>query len=68
MTVGRKSAYFKELKDSQLFDQLIGKYKGLKSDPQPTILTHKEIVQHHVTDLDRLIHARVPPPRFGGTG
>src|SRR5689334_9357297 len=50
MTVARKNAYFTNLKDSQLFDTLIGQYKDLASDPQATSLTHKQIVQHHITD------------------
>lgn len=55
MTVGRRSRYYGNLKDSQLFDELIGQYNGLASDPEPTVLTHKEIVQHHVTDWDFML-------------
>lgn len=55
MTVGRHNQYFEELKDSQLFDDLIGKYPGLQSDAQATPLTHKELVQHHVTDWDFML-------------
>jgi Rhs element Vgr protein len=55
MTIGRHNRYYENLKDSQLFDTLIGKYKGLKSESQPTALTHKEIVQHHITDWDFML-------------
>ena len=55
MTVGRHNQYFEDLKDSQLFDDLIGKYPGLQSDPQTTQLKHKELVQHHVTDWDFML-------------
>lgn len=55
MTIGRRSRYFENLKDSRLFDELIGNYKGLKSDPGETQLTHKELVQHHISDWDFML-------------
>ncbi|MEO5593065.1 MAG: type VI secretion system tip protein VgrG [Chitinophagaceae bacterium] len=55
MTVGRKSKYFENLKDSQLFDDLAGQYSGLKSDADETTVTNKELVQHHITDWDFLL-------------
>lgn len=55
MTIGRRNRYYENLKDSQLFDELIGSYSGLTSDPETTALTHKEIVQHHVTDWDFML-------------
>ncbi len=55
MTIGRRSRYFENMKDSQLFDDLIGRYAGLTSDPQETRLTHKELVQHHITDWDYML-------------
>jgi len=54
MTIGRHSHYFENVKDSQVFDELIEKY-NLKSDPQPTKLKHKELVQHHISDWDFLV-------------
>src|SRR5882724_1779606 len=54
MTIGRHSHYFENVKDNQVFDELIEKYK-LKSDPQTTTLTHKELVQHHISDWDFLL-------------
>jgi Rhs element Vgr protein len=54
MTIGRHSHYFENVKDSQVFDELIEKYK-LKSDSEATTLKHKELVQHHISDWDFLI-------------
>ena len=53
MTIGRHSHYFENVKDSQVFDELIEKYK-LSSDPEATTLKHKELVQHHISDWDFL--------------
>jgi len=55
MTIGRKNAYYTQVKDSDLMDQLVGNYKTLSSDIKPTKLKHKEIVQHHITDWDLLL-------------
>jgi Rhs element Vgr protein len=55
MTIGRHSRYYEQVKDSQIFDTLIGAYSGLTSDAQTTTLTHKEVVQHHVSDWDFLL-------------
>lgn len=51
MSIGRRSRYFENVKDSQVFDELAGAY-GLRSDSESTPLTHKELVQHHITDWD----------------
>ena len=55
MTLGRHSRYFEQVKDSEVFDDLIGKYSGLTSDTQATTLQHKELVQHHLTDWDFML-------------
>lgn len=55
MTIGRKSRYYENLKDNQLFDELIGRYPGLSADAQTTTLKHKELVQHHISDWDFLL-------------
>jgi Rhs element Vgr protein len=55
MTIGRHSRYFNNSKDSRVFDELIGQYKGLKSDPETTKLEHKELVQHHISDWDFML-------------
>ncbi len=55
MTLGRHSKYFQNKKDSELFDEIIGNYSGLSSDLKVTSLTHKQIVQHHISDWDFLL-------------
>ena len=55
MSIGRHSKYFEDVTDSEVFDELIGGYEGLQSDPEPTTLNHKELVQHHLTDWDFLL-------------
>ena len=54
MTIGRRNQYFENVKDSDVFDDLISKYH-LKSDPQTTKLQHKELVQHNITDWDFML-------------
>ncbi len=54
MTIGRKNHYFENVKDNQVFDELIEKY-SLHSDSEATALLHKELVQHHISDWDFLI-------------
>jgi Rhs element Vgr protein len=55
MTVGRKSKYFENVKDSQATEELVKAYSGLQADAADTNITHKELVQHHVTDWDFLL-------------
>jgi len=55
MSLGRHSRYFENKKDSELLDDIISRYPGLSSDLKATKLTHKQIVQHHVTDWDFLL-------------
>lgn len=54
MTIGRHSHYFENVKDNEVFDELISKY-GLQSDPETTGLKHKELVQHHISDWDFML-------------
>ncbi|WP_339705335.1 type VI secretion system tip protein VgrG [uncultured Kriegella sp.] len=54
MTVGRKSKYFYELSDSDIFESIIDTY-GLDKDVEATNFTHKELVQYHTSDWDFLI-------------
>ena len=54
MTIGRHSHYFEKVKDSDVFDEMAGKYK-LKTDAETTRLLHQELVQHHVSDWDFLL-------------
>lgn len=54
MTIGRKSKYFEEVKDSEIIEEIVGGY-GLQSEIEATTVNHKEMVQHHVTDWDFLV-------------
>jgi Rhs element Vgr protein len=54
MTVGRKSKYFEDVKDSEIIEEIVGGY-SLQSEVEATNVTHKEMVQHHVTDWDFLV-------------
>ena len=54
MSTGRHSRYYQQLTDADLFSQLGTKY-GLTVDSDTTSLTHKEIVQHHISDWDFLL-------------
>lgn len=55
MTIGRHSRYYENMKDNRLFDELIGRYEGLQSDTEETKLTHKHLVQHHLSDWDFML-------------
>lgn len=55
MTIGRKSKYYEQIKDSDLFDELVMNYTGLSRAGDSTTLKHKEIVQHYITDWDFLL-------------
>ncbi len=54
MTLGRHSKYYKEMKDSEVMEEIVGQY-GLQSDVEATSLKHYEIVQHNCTDWDFLL-------------
>jgi Rhs element Vgr protein len=54
LTIGRKSKYFENVKDSEIIEEIVGSY-GLQADIETTAVTHKEMVQHHVTDWDFLV-------------
>ncbi len=54
MTIGRQNKYFQDVKDNDVFDELVTKY-GLQSDPETTKLQHKELVQHNITDWDFML-------------
>lgn len=55
MTLGRHNRYFFNTKDSKVFDDLVQGYEGVSCDPQATTLTHKELVQHHISDWDFML-------------
>ena len=54
MTVGKKSTYFYESKDSEIFEELLGKY-SLDKDVQATNYAHPELVQYNASDWDFMV-------------
>ena len=55
MTVGRKSKYFLEAKDSDVISQITGTYSGFSTTVEATKVTHKEVVQYDCTDWDFVV-------------
>lgn len=51
LTIGRKSKYFYDSKDSDILGEIIGTY-GLESDVEATTVQQKELVQYNVSDWD----------------
>ncbi|MDD4190521.1 MAG: type VI secretion system tip protein VgrG, partial [Mangrovibacterium sp.] len=54
MTVACKNKYFKEMKDSEIIEELISSY-GIAKDVEATAITHEEVVQYHTTDWDFML-------------
>ncbi len=54
MTITPRSTFFKDLNDSDIISELIGKY-GLSGDVFDTSVTHKEMVQYSATDWDFML-------------
>lgn len=55
MTVGRKNAYFADMKDSEILDEIIGTYDGLTADVAATSAKHPQMVQYYSTDWDFVV-------------
>lgn len=51
MTIGRKNGYFYDSTDSDIIEEIVGKY-GLSAEVEATDYTHKELVQYHASDWD----------------
>lgn len=54
LTIGRKNNYFYDVKDSEVFEEIIGNY-GLENDIEATNFTHKELVQFAASDWDFIV-------------
>lgn len=54
MTIGPRNRYFRDQKDSDIFDEIISQ-NGLRSDIETSTETHPEIVQFNCTDWDFII-------------
>ncbi|GAA4276773.1 type VI secretion system tip protein VgrG [Aquimarina mytili] len=55
MTIGRHNYYYEEIKDSEIMEEVIGRYSSLNHDVEATNVSHLEMVQHHCTDWDFLL-------------
>ncbi len=55
MTLVRRSNYYKELSNSQLIEELVGRYSGLSTLAEPTQTIFPEIVQYQVSDWDLMV-------------
>jgi Rhs element Vgr protein len=55
MTIGRKSKYFLEVKDSDIISQIAGTYSGFSTTSEATKVTHKEVIQYDCTDWDFVV-------------
>ncbi|GAA4272689.1 type VI secretion system tip protein VgrG [Aquimarina gracilis] len=55
MTLGRHNYYYEERKDSEIMEEVIGRYSGLSKDVEATNIKHLEMVQYHATDWDFLL-------------
>lgn len=54
LTIGRKSKYFYDVKDSEAFEEIIDAY-GLAKDVEATNFSHKELVQYNTSDWDFIV-------------
>ena len=54
MTIGRKSKYFYDSKDSDVFEELIGTY-SLENEVEATNYSHKELIQYNASDWDFIV-------------
>jgi len=55
MTVGRKSNYYYDSKDSDVISELIAKYNGLTAEVEDTNFEHPSLVQYNATDWDFML-------------
>lgn len=53
-TIGRKSRYYTELTDSDVFAQILGEY-GVKHEVEDTSYEHPELVQYNSCDWDFIV-------------
>lgn len=54
LTIGRKSKYFYDVKDSEAFEEIIDAY-GLEKSVEATNFSHKELVQYNTSDWDFIV-------------
>lgn len=51
-TVGRRNAVYENVKDSDVISTVLGNYRDLKLDVDPSANTHKELIQYYCSDWD----------------
>src|SRR4051812_34818317 len=54
LTIGRKSKYFYDVKDSEAFEEIIDAY-GLDKDVEASNFSHKELIQYNTSDWDFMV-------------
>lgn len=54
MTVGKRSKHYENVKDSDIAEEIIGRY-SLDLNMKPTSILHKQVVQYATTDWDFII-------------
>lgn len=64
MSIGRHSRYYEDSKDSEVMEQIIGRYNDLSAEVETTSLVHRELVQHHCTDWDFVLSRAEANGRF----
>jgi len=55
MALARKSKYFFDMKDDDLFSEIAGQYSGVRLEIDSMSITHPEIVQYQVSDWDFIL-------------
>ncbi len=55
MTVGRNSKHYNNVTDSDVAEELIGKYAGVTPQVEATSIQHKDLVQYDTTDWDFVV-------------
>ncbi|AUD04888.1 type VI secretion system tip protein VgrG [Spirosoma pollinicola] len=55
MTVGQKSKFFIDMKDSELIEELLNTYPDIDSTVDETAVQHKQLVQFQATDWDFML-------------
>lgn len=55
LSIGRKSRYFSDIKDSDMISEITGEYSGFTTTAETSSVTHKELVQYNCTDWDFIL-------------
>ena len=55
LTVGRKTVYYYDLKDSDVIGKVTRPYSGIKTTTEDTGVQHREMVQYYATDWDFIV-------------